>query len=118
MVDLDQFKKVNDSLGHLEGDRRLQAAASVLKGLPPPSLAARFGGDEFLVLWPGSDQKAALEAAEALRLKLHLALEGGSASLGLSWLRDDDEPSSLIIRADAALVRAKRQGRNRVEFEA
>lgn len=117
MVDLDFFKAVNDSLGHLEGDRRLRAASKVLASLSPPGLAARFGGDEFLVLWPGLNSQDALQAAEGLRQSLQAALSGGTASIGLACLRDGDEPASLLARADSALVRAKRMGRNRVEFE-
>ncbi len=105
MVDLDTFKAVNDSLGHLEGDRRLKSAAKVLAALWPPGLAARFGGDEFLVLWPGLDTREAIEAAEGLRLALNTALTNGTASIGLACVREGDEPDSLLARADSALVR-------------
>lgn len=118
MVDLDAFKTVNDTLGHLEGDRRLRAVAQVLAACRPRGLVARFGGDEFQVLWLGLDAPAALDAAERLRSAIRTALlQQGTASLGVASLKPDDDAWSLLARADAALVRAKRLGRDRVEFE-
>jgi diguanylate cyclase (GGDEF)-like protein len=117
MVDLDRFKAVNDTLGHLEGDRRLKIVASVLKRLDPPGLAARFGGDEFLILWPGLDRDAALIRVEGLRSALSDALGDGTVSIGLAMLREGEDASSLLHRADLALVSAKLRGRDRVECE-
>lgn len=117
MVDLDRFKAINDTLGHLEGDRLLRHAAGILRSHAKPNgRAARFGGDEFLLLWPGREEADARSTAEALVRGLTSALGPASgASAGLAMLRPGEPPERLLARADAALVRAKQAGRGRVE---
>lgn len=123
MLDLDRFKQVNDTQGHLAGDALLRRTADVLRrwsdacaraGGGRPRVA-RFGGDEFLALLPGVDPVQAERLAEGLRAELARVLAPESAaSLGLARLQPGDTPASVLGRADAALVRAKRCGRNRV----
>ncbi len=127
MADVDNFKHYNDSLGHPEGDRCLAAVADVfLKSVGRAGdLAARYGGEEFVVLIPGADHAAALAVAEALRVACearaiaHPASSVGpvvTISLGVASCTPADETmaASLVAQADAALYRAKQDGRNRV----
>ncbi len=123
LVDLDRFKSVNDRHGHLAGDCVLQAAADVLRQtLRPMSVAARFGGEEFVVLLPGTPPQAAAVAAERLRAALEglpIRLAGGdvvriTASIGVSAPLAEDGLAGLLASADGAMYRAKDAGRNRV----
>ena len=123
MVDIDRFKTVNDTLGHPIGDRVLIEAARVLaEGVRGSDRAARYGGDEFLILLPETSGLDAARVAERLRVQfaghriepLEHAL---SASIGVASLRPGETPAELLARADAALVRAKRNGRDRIEVD-
>jgi len=123
MIDLDHFKTVNDSHGHLEGDRVLRAFADFLrKHTRAADLCARWGGEEFVILAAGIDGGEALRLADSLRLRLRGATLGNgvklSLSCGVAVFREDDDLDRLISRADAALYRAKRNGRDRVEVAA
>jgi diguanylate cyclase (GGDEF)-like protein len=129
LLDLDHFKKLNDSQGHQEGDEALRAVAALLAEQTESrgGLAARFGGEEFAWLLPGLSLEAARSEAEALRVKVreagirHEGLECGvvtaslgvSAGLGMATLT----PPALVAAADAALYLAKTNGRDRVEVE-
>ena len=123
-VDLDNFKVVNDSLGHGAGDRLLEAVAERLRRvLRPEDVIARFGGDEFTVLISDvHDERHALRVADRLAgsLRAPIVLDGEqrfiTASVGLS-IADDaaDEPLSLLRDADAAMYRAKELGKARCE---
>jgi diguanylate cyclase len=126
--DIDHFKRFNDDYGHLMGDRVLQRAATLLQdGLPSDSIAARFGGEEFALLLPGSDLPQAVAVAEQIRRRLlqlrvkvknsERVLDNISASFGVAELAQSDSLESLIERADRALYAAKRGGRNRVLSE-
>ena len=127
MLDLDHFKAINDRHGHAAGDRALKHTAAALKGeLREVDALGRFGGEEFLVLMPGADLDAARPVAERLRAALvadlpridgvPLAL---SASIGIAqWREPAEEPSRLLMRADAALYRAKMSGRDCVVVDA
>jgi diguanylate cyclase (GGDEF)-like protein len=123
MIDIDHFKAVNDEHGHPAGDRVLQALALACRdGLQEEDVVARFGGEEFVVLAPDLAASDAFELAERLRRRiseLRVPLEGGqslgiTASIGVgTTVADEDHWEALIARADAALYRAKREGRNR-----
>jgi two-component system cell cycle response regulator len=131
ILDLDHFKKVNDSYGHDVGDRVIQAFAerirSSVRGI---DLACRYGGEEFLVAMPDTDKQEARLVAERLReeaAKNRLVLNGGrdeltfTVSVGIASTEDgpkDDTPQKLVKRADEALYAAKSGGRNRVVAEA
>jgi diguanylate cyclase (GGDEF)-like protein len=123
-VDLDDFKKIDEELGHAAGDAVLKHAARVFRGaIRDIDVAARVGGEEFVVWLPETDQKAAREVAERIRRTVaDLDWEWAGAgvtltcSIGVSARPEttSDIPN-LIPAADAALDRAKRAGRNRVE---
>jgi diguanylate cyclase (GGDEF)-like protein len=123
MVDIDFFKRINDTFGHDTGDRAIVALAQLLAGaLRAIDTAARFGGEEFVVLMPETDETVAAVAAERLRATaaaLGVHAEDGSAvtltiSIGVASALAGDTPSSLLVRADQALYRAKQEGRDRV----
>ena len=121
IADLDHFKSINDSGGHNAGDRALQDVSTVIrKQLRAFDLAYRLGGEEFLILVPGSDLQQAAALAERVRAGvfaselaggLHVTMSLGVSASGLGRTFDYD---SLFDEADAALYRAKRSGRNRV----
>lgn len=117
LFDIDQFKQINDSLGHDVGDRVLRAIASALiRRVRGGDIAGRWGGEEFLVIAPNTTLDAALQVAERLREAI-VALKVGcpvSASFGVAELQPGESISRLLIRADRALYRAKATGRNRV----
>jgi diguanylate cyclase (GGDEF)-like protein len=124
MVDLDHFKSFNDEHGHLLGDDALQTAAKVLNaGLRPSDYAARYGGEEMIIILPKTDQKSALIVAERLCKRLgktrvfadmQKTLPHVTASFGLATLMEGQDGIAVIAMADAALYRAKAAGRNQV----
>jgi diguanylate cyclase (GGDEF)-like protein len=120
LLDLDHFKKVNDIHGHESGDRALALVGRIITStIRASDFAARFGGEEFLVLLPDTDGDTAMIVAEKLRRGIeHAELPGVgaiSASLGLAVLpMDAGEPEELLRKADRALYAAKESGRNRV----
>jgi len=129
MVDVDLFKPFNDRYGHLAGDQALRVIASCLQRSVrgTDDLAARFGGEEFVVVLPRSgEQAAAAVAARFRRLLAHAAIahEGSTvspvvtASIGVAvaTVREQDGPATLLAQADEALYRAKTLGRDRVVF--
>jgi diguanylate cyclase (GGDEF)-like protein len=130
LLDLDHFKAINDTFGHEEGDRVLAHFAETLRSiLRQEDAAFRYGGEEFVVLLRATGSAAALTAAERLRAALKgLPVELGDPSVeqvitfsaGVAAADDDNafETATLVTRADAALYRAKRSGRDRVELAA
>ncbi len=121
MVDIDYFKAINDRFGHRAGDASLAAFAQRLRaGLRTQDLAFRYGGEEFCVLLPNTDATGASVLAERLHGEVALAAQkempAQSASLGVAVWRQHDTAEALLGRADAALYRAKAQGRDRVEM--
>ncbi|WP_240096141.1 diguanylate cyclase [Thermomonas flagellata] len=120
-IDLDWFKPINDQYGHAAGDLCLREVAQALSAqLRPGDVLGRYGGEEFLVVLPGSDAAAARVLAERLRQTIErrvIEWEGRripvTASIGLAGLRDGDpDLRTLLARADKALYQAKREGRN------
>lgn len=123
MVDIDFFKRINDTFGHDTGDHAIVAVANLLaESLRVIDTAARFGGEEFVVLLPETEEAVAAVAAERLRAAaaaLRLHSEDGSEvtltiSIGVASAIAGDTPSTLLMRADQALYRAKQEGRDRV----
>ncbi|MGE7413637.1 GGDEF domain-containing protein [Methylobacterium tarhaniae] len=118
--DVDNFKSVNDRHGHKVGDQVLVAFAALLRdAVRPADLLGRWGGEEFMLLCPGSDLVAATAVAERLRQRVETTSlpEVGprTCSFGVATLDPGESTDSLVARADAALYRCKRNGRNRVE---
>lgn len=123
MMDIDHFKRVNDSYGHAVGDKVLvEVAAVCMRGLRSMELHARYGGEEFCFLLPETALKGALNLAERLRAdvaELHFDSDKGNftvtASFGVAErLAGKDSIYNLLKRSDQALYEAKRGGRNRV----
>lgn len=117
MLDIDDFKKINDQQGHLAGDHVLVALAGAMaQALPAGGLLGRFGGEEFIVLLVGRHAQQAREVAEDLRHAVARQGElGCTVSIGLATASSGDHTlERLIQRADQVLYQAKRQGRNQV----
>ncbi len=120
MLDVDHFKSVNDTYGHHVGDRVLGRVGELLRSATDASPVARFGGEEFAVVFRRTDPGPALEYAERVRRQIEgfawhddtpgiaLTISAGVASGDLSDVR------AIIVRADQALLQSKRDGRNRV----
>ncbi len=121
LLDIDNFKRLNDELGHHAGDAALKAlAASVQAGLRPSDRVARYGGEEFVVLLPQTD----VTDGQLLLTRLQRALTGGlflhdakpvlvTFSAGVTALRRDESLDDALVRADRAMYEAKRTGKNR-----
>lgn len=124
LIDVDHFKQVNDTHGHLAGDLVLQAVARLLtKTLREMDLVYRFGGDEFAVICPGSRLHEAQTAAERIRQnveKTPVPLKDGSTpvtlSVGVAEVVGSEVADGMLQRADEALYAAKHAGRNRVHL--
>jgi len=123
LCDIDHFKKINDSHGHPFGDKVLKEVARILRrAARSVDLAARYGGEEFVLVLEGSGEQGGLQMAERIRQEIEnmvLHSENGpvrvTLSLGLAVYPDHGtDKEHLIRRADQALYRAKKQGRNRV----
>jgi diguanylate cyclase (GGDEF)-like protein len=122
MIDMDNLKPINDQLGHAAGNRAIVALAeAVTEQLRETDFAARYGGDEFVLILPHTSSAEARALAERLRRAIRrVEMEGTRmplrASLGVAALAAGTEASAdaLIRAADAALYRAKRTGRDRV----
>ncbi len=118
LLDIDHFKQVNDRHGHLLGDQALRAVAEVIAScVRQDDVAGRFGGEEFLLILPGTSLPGACEVAERIRLKVtrlglpfRLTLSAGISAGDPAR----DHPEQVFERADQALYRAKALGRNRV----
>lgn len=119
MIDVDHFKVINDTRGHLLGDQVLQAVArAITHSVRPDDLVFRFGGEEFLVMLSGVDAMVAMLAAD--RIRTHVSgladtVPSVTVSVGVALRHPHEGYEALIARADDALYRAKLKGRNRVE---
>lgn len=120
-MDLDRFKDVNDRHGHAAGDRALSHVAELLLArMPAGTLAARMGGEEFVMMLPDADADAAHAFAESLRQEIEAQdLQGFSltVSAGVACHRRGESLGQVLHRADTALLAAKQRGRNRVEVD-
>ncbi|MFW5451871.1 MAG: GGDEF domain-containing protein [Methylophagaceae bacterium] len=127
LFDLDNFKNLNDSFGHIVGDRVLQFFSSLLKKHSGDThLAARYGGEEMAIILFNITQQQAIELADDIRNELansHLKQKNNDKSLGqitvsagISFFQLGDTPNSLISRADSALYQSKNNGRNQVSI--
>jgi diguanylate cyclase len=128
LIDIDHFKRFNDTWGHQTGDQVLRLVAMTVKSnIKGKDLAARYGGEEFGAILPDSgledaihlsdNIRRAVQAKELLKRSTNEKLGRVTASFGVAMLRPDDSPSSLIERADRCLYAAKRGGRNTVVGE-
>jgi diguanylate cyclase (GGDEF)-like protein len=127
MLDLDHFKRFNDTHGHPGGDALLAGFGALLQSLSrQEDIACRYGGEEFTLILPEAGPQAALERAEQIRVTVegmrvqHLGkdLPPVTVSIGLAFAPDDGvDPESLVRHADRALYKAKSRGRNRVESD-
>ncbi len=121
IIDLDDFKKINTNHGHVTGDRVLSELAEYLQeSLRKSDTVARFGGEEFIILMPETETKKALKVSERLRKNMfinhtlkdyEIAFSGGIAEYKIG-----EKISLLIRRADKALYKAKKEGKNRTEI--
>jgi diguanylate cyclase len=126
MLDLDDFKAVNDHLGHALGDKVLRRIGEILRnGLRREDVPARYGGDEFIVLMVNCEEKAAVDKAERLRRSIAtkalpkedaqgLTIGCSLSILTASRLRGDQDVATILKRLDQALYKAKAEGKNRI----
>jgi diguanylate cyclase (GGDEF)-like protein len=125
MADLDYFKEINDSHGHLVGDQVLRiAAARMMSGARASDEIGRYGGEEFLFILQNTDIAEGKDVAERVRARINNdtihasdADISVSLSLGIAQARDSDVVDTLIDRADEALYAAKQAGRDCVRVE-
>ncbi len=113
VIDVDEFKEINDSAGHARGDQILFQLGRLLReATHARDLRFRVGGDEFAVILPGSNQVQATEIME--RFRVLASLTGASVSIGVAQLEPGDDTEILREKADSALYTAKRRGRNTI----
>jgi two-component system cell cycle response regulator len=120
MFDLDHFKTVNDTYGHIAGDTVLQAVSQIVNSIIRKNdIFARYGGEEFIILSPEAEIGSAVAIAEKLRLSIeqHLFPEAGriTISVGVAAYAKEDPEDFFIKKADEALYAAKKDGRNKVK---
>ena len=120
LLDIDYFKEINDTYGHLEGDKALVIVASKLKSLSSSkAICARWGGEEFAIIIEGATLDETKEIATTIITdinNIHFHEKRLSVSGGVTINHRDDNTLTVIERADSALYRAKKNGRNRIEF--
>ncbi|MFN2258044.1 MAG: GGDEF domain-containing protein, partial [Desulfuromonadaceae bacterium] len=119
LFDIDHFKRINDTYGHLSGDKVLQEFSALSKShLRDTDVLGRWGGEEFLIVAPGTDSDGAINLAEKLRQAIaefdftHVGTV--TASFGVAVIQEHEESDRLLKRMDEALYQAKEQGRNQV----
>jgi diguanylate cyclase (GGDEF)-like protein len=127
LLDIDHFKRVNDTFGHSAGDRVIQALATLLRenAKDTSCVVGRIGGEEFVALLPATNVVSGRAFAEGIRTAFAECVHKGvpssykvTASIGLTESLGEEGIHSVIERADGALYRAKREGRNRVQVSA
>lgn len=120
LLDIDKFKSVNDTYGHLDGDNVLKALTQLIAAnIRSTDILARWGGEEFILLAPGSDLNSGAQLAEKLRAAVAVhdfpIPQAVTSSFGVAVYQPGDTELTLTNRADQALYQAKEHGRNRVE---
>ncbi|WP_455209263.1 GGDEF domain-containing protein [Kaarinaea lacus] len=126
MMDVDHFKKINDRYGHSIGDFVLQSLVKCAeKSVRISDMMFRYGGEEFVIVLPETDESGVLRLAKRIRRrveKLETRIQGHridiTVSLGIATLQESDDEKSFIARADEALYKAKRDGRNCIRIAA
>lgn len=124
VVDLDNFKRINDNYGHTAGDKTLQVIANTLKNvLGDDAFISRYGGEEFVLIFKNLDKATVISKLDVLRKKvatLPFSFKNNrvniSLSMGITFIQPDDNVHSAFERADSALYRAKHDGKNRVIY--
>lgn len=125
LLDIDHFKRINDTHGHIIGDNVIKYVASLMKKhARPEHYVARYGGEELAIIMPNTSKSQAIEIAENIRLEMEKSrlkrktdnapLGSITISIGIAELQADDDHESFISRADKALYQAKETGRNKV----
>lgn len=125
IIDIDHFKWVNDTYGHMVGDKVIRAVAQILKdNVKGKDTAARYGGEEFVILLPDTPIEGARQVAEKIRTKIEecrikrttdsKAVANITVSLGVASYKGEELIADFVARADAALYGSKNEGRNRV----
>jgi len=117
LIDIDDFKRVNDLRGHLEGDRTLREVADLLRaGVRIFDICARYGGEEFVIVMPGASMTVAQQVAERIRMRIERSFSNDfppvTVSVGIGMLADHTTADELVDIADRALITAKRAGKN------
>lgn len=114
-IDLDLFKKTNDDYGHIEGDKLLKEFATIIQSsIRNEDILSRFGGDEFTLLLPNTNNKQAILVAQRIRKEIEAKKLGNTASFGVASFRRGDSVENFVNRADKALYIAKSEGGNTV----
>lgn len=124
MIDIDHFKAINDEFGHLVGDEVLRNVARTISGIHREyDIAGRYGGEEFVTISAETDTDDLVKLAERIRekiggLNVHGTVSGikVTISIGIASLNNDDNPETLLNRADRAMYLAKSEGRNRIKL--
>ena len=122
MVDIDDFKRINDTFGHIEGDQALRTVAELMRGgVRIFDVCARYGGEEFAILMPGASLETAAQVAERIRRRVHQRFRqdpvGVTISVGVAKLAAGQTGEELVAAADRRLGLAKRRGKNAVQAE-
>ncbi len=120
LIDIDYFKRINDNYGHLTGDNALQRISSIMQeSIRSTDIIGRWGGEEFMIISPNTNEDGAYKLAEKIRLKVESTsmkdIGNITISIGIAQIHPNQNTDYLINKADEALYRAKNNGRNRVE---
>ena len=119
IIDLDYFKRVNDTYGHLIGDKTLIALSNLLSdNVRSTDMVGRWGGEEFMIVCPETNSDGARQLAEKIQSVIEQydfpSIHTMTCSFGISDSREGDRIENIVGRADSALYRAKKEGRNRI----
>lgn len=118
MLDIDDFKKVNDAYGHQVGDKVLTKVGNIIKNsIREMDIAVRYGGEELGVIFPNIDENSAVAIVERIRKKIETMFKKDwhiTISCGIADSRGKSDPDALVLAADEALYKAKQSGKNRI----